>query len=85
MYKVNIIVSIIKFLKKKGYYAYKVTILPKQSQVDPLYYRSIKYMIWKFRSDRWYWGIIFLIRMTLRSDPNFEYGFLIRLDLSPDY
>jgi len=60
------------------YYAYAVHKMPQIAAVDPLFYRSRKYMIFRFRSSTWYWGVVFLVRnfccaLTTVVDPNRPY------------
>lgn len=47
------------------YYAYTIVQLPRWSTADVDYYRSVKFIIYRFRAGAWYWGLIFLIRNTL--------------------
>jgi hypothetical protein len=60
------------------YYIYAVHKMPQLAAVDPLFYRSRKYMIFRFRSSTWYWGVVFLVRnfccaLTTVVDPNRPY------------
>jgi hypothetical protein len=60
------------------YYVYVTHKMPQIAAVDPLFYRSRKYMIFRFRSSTWYWGVVFLVRnffcaLTTVVDPNRPY------------
>ena len=47
------------------YFTYLVVKLPSMSREDPMYFRSLKYMVYRFQPSAWYWGPCFLLRNLL--------------------